>query len=361
MAIKPIRDQVLVITGASSGIGRITAREAARRGARVVLAARNEHDLNEVVEEIRAEGGEAIAFPTDVTDSARVEALARRAALEYGRIDTWVNNAGVSLYGTFKEIPLEDFRQVLETNFIGQVHGARAALPYLEDTAGALICVGSALSDRGVPLQTAYCAAKHAIKGWLDGLRIELQKEGSPVRVTLVKPSSVNTPLFEKARTYLGVKPMPIPPVYAPELAADAILHAAESNEREIFVGGAGKALSLAERASPKLVDLELRRSAFRKQQTREPESPYAPHNLFSAMEHDGGVRGEFTKEKKRSYVQRVEEHSVAASFAAAAALGLGAIALKRARPRDTLPAAFLGAGALLLAGKGTLAATYER
>jgi NAD(P)-dependent dehydrogenase (short-subunit alcohol dehydrogenase family) len=211
---KAISEQVIVVTGASSGIGLATAQEAARRGARVVLAARNAHDLEHAVAEIRREGGDALAVPTDVTDYAQVQALAHRAVQEWGRIDTWVNNAGVSLYATFKEASLEDFRRVMETNFMGQVHGAKAALPHLEATNGALVCVGSTLSDRGVPLQGAYCASKHAIKGWLDALRVELWREGSKVRVTLVQPSSINTPLFNKAKTQMGVMPMPIPPIY---------------------------------------------------------------------------------------------------------------------------------------------------
>src|SRR5688572_3355388 len=140
--------------------------------------------------------------------------VATRAVQEFGRIDTWLHAAAVSMYGTFKQAALEDFRRVLDVNFMGQVRGAKAALAHLEKTAGALICVGSALSDRGIPLQGAYCASKHALKGWLDSLRVELRQEGSPIRVTLVKPSSINTPLFKKAKTMLGVEPRPIPPVY---------------------------------------------------------------------------------------------------------------------------------------------------
>lgn len=254
---KPLSEQVVVIVGASSGMGLLAAQEAARRGARVVLAARNARDLERAAAEIRREGGDALAVPTDVTDYGQVEALARRAVEAWGRIDTWVSAAAVSAYAPFREQPLEDFRAIMEINFMGQVHCARAALPHLERSAGALVCVGSTLSDRGVPLQGAYCASKHALKGWLDSLRVELLKEGSPVRVTLVRPSSINTPLFNKAKTQMGVMPQPIPPVYEPELAAAVILRAAQGNERDAFVGGAGKALSVAERISPRLVDLQ--------------------------------------------------------------------------------------------------------
>lgn len=356
---KPIGEQVIVITGASSGIGLATARMAARGGARVVLAARNERDLRKHAEEIRREGGEALAVPTDVTDYAQVEALARRAAQEYGRIDTWVNNAGVSTYATFKEQPLEDFRRVLDVIFMGQVHGAKAALPYLEESGGALVCVGSALSDRGIPLQGAYCAAKHALKGWLDGLRVELMHEGSPVRVTLVKPSSINTPLFNKAKTQMGVMPMPIPPIYEPELAAQAILRAAAGNERDVFVGGGGKMLSLAERISPTLLDVQQSRQGFQSQQTDWPKGADAPSNLYAPVEDDGGVHGDFLRqEKPRSAYQSLEAHSTLAAWAGAAALAAGAV-LARGRGSGALPAV-LALGAAMLAGKGALHLTVQ-
>ncbi|MGH7444579.1 MAG: SDR family oxidoreductase, partial [Longimicrobiales bacterium] len=325
---KPINEQVIVITGASSGIGLATAQAAARRGARVVLAARNEPDLQRAVEEIRRDGGEALAVRTDVTNYVEVEALAQRAVETYGRIDTWVNNAAVSAYAAFREQPLEDMRRIMDVNFLGQVHGAKAALPQLERTRGALICIGSALSDRGVPLQGMYCASKHAIKGWLDSLRVELQHDGVDVRVTLVKPSSINTPLFNKAKTQLGVMPQPIPPVYEPELAAAAILRAAAGSERDVFVGGAGKFLSTAERVSPKLVDIHQRATGFKAQRTSWPKATGAANNLYEAVEYDGGVRGDFVREShRRSAYQTADAHVVATSFAAACLLALGAMA----------------------------------
>ena len=355
-----IEKQVIVITGASSGIGLATAREAARRGAKVVLAARNAADLTREAAEIARESGEALAVPTDVADFEQVRALADRTVERYGRIDTWVNNAAVSAYAPFAEQPLEDIRRVLEVNFMGQVHGAKAALPHLERSGGALICVGSTLSDRGVPYQGAYCASKHAIKGWLDALRVELDQAGAGVRVTLVKPSSIDTPLFNKAKTQLGVMPQPIPPVYEPELAAEAILRAAEGDERDLFVGGAGKLLSVAERLSPKLVDVHQRLQGFESQKTDWPKGAEAPSNLYEPLEHDGGVRGDFQQRShRRSAYQSIEGRPVLSALLAAAALAVAASALERSRGRALAPV--LRAGSIALTGKAAVALLVRR
>jgi NAD(P)-dependent dehydrogenase (short-subunit alcohol dehydrogenase family) len=354
---KQIGEQVIVITGASSGIGLATARAAAERGAKVLLAARNAADLEGAAEEIRRAGGDAFAVPTDVTAMEQCEALAVRALASWGRIDCWVNNAAVSAYARFADQSLEDFRRVLEVNFMGQVHGARAALPHLERTGGALICVGSALSDRGVPLQGAYCASKHALKGWLDALRVELMAAGSSVRVTLVKPSSINTPLFNKAKTQLGVMPKPIGPIYDPALAAEAILRAAEGHFRDVYVGGAGKLLSVAERLSPELLDAQQRLVAIRGQRSEWRKERDASSNLHAPVENDGGVAGDFArKAHRRSAYQAAAAHRVFTPLAAAAVLALGAAALGRRRP-GSAAASLLRAGAVALTGKGALAA----
>jgi NAD(P)-dependent dehydrogenase (short-subunit alcohol dehydrogenase family) len=289
-----ISEQVVVIAGASSGIGLACAHDFARRGAKVVIAARNESDLQHAVEAIAREGGQALAVVADVTVFEDMERVAQRAISEFGRIDTWLHAAAVSLYGTFRQASPEDIRRVMEVNFMGQVHGAKAALPHLEQTHGALICIGSALSDRGVPLQGAYCASKHALKGWLDSLRVELRQENSPVRVTLVKPSSINTPLFNKAKTLMGVQPQPIPPIYAVNVAVEAILKAAEGDLRDVYVGGAGKLLSVVERISPSALDMYQTFGDNRSQKTDWPRSGDSPNNLYSPVVHDGGVHGDF-------------------------------------------------------------------
>jgi NAD(P)-dependent dehydrogenase (short-subunit alcohol dehydrogenase family) len=351
---KPIAEQVIVITGASSGIGLATAQSAARQGAKVVLAARNTQDLSHAAEEIRREGGEAIAVPTDVSVFEQVEQLAARAIEAYSRIDTWINNAAVSAYARFMELPLQDFRRIMDVNFMGQVYGARVALPHLERSQGTLICVGSTLSDRGIPLQGAYCASKHALKGWLDSLRTELQKAGSKVTITLVKPSSLNTPLFNKAKTQIGVMPQPIPPVYEPELGVEALLRAATTKKRDVFVGGGGKLLSTAQRISPRLVDLWERREGFDGQMTPWPKAENAPHNLYQPVEYDGGVRGDFiAEEKHRSTYQSLESHAGVASLTAAAALAAGAFLAGRSRANGLT--ALLAAGAAALTGKAVL------
>lgn len=357
---RPVSEQVIVLAGASSGIGLATAREAARRGAKVVLAARNAADLEKAAQEIRRAGGDAIGVAADLTIPAEVESLGRRAVEEYGRVDTWVTLPGTSVYGMFEEVPMEDVRQTMEVVFFAQLNAARVAVPLLEQTGGALICVGSALSKRGIPLQTAYCAAKHALKGWLDGYRVELMKRGSRVRVTLVMPSSINTPLFNKAKTYLGVMPMPIKPIYEPELAVEGILRAAAGNERDVFIGGGGKMIELAERISPKLVDLQQLKMGFSGQKTSWPKAADAPSNLYSHVETDGGVRGDFASAaKKRSYYQQIAAHPIASPLGAAAILGLAALATGRSRDRGVL-AGLLALGAIGASGKGALAATHR-
>jgi NAD(P)-dependent dehydrogenase (short-subunit alcohol dehydrogenase family) len=319
----PIREQVVVITGASSGIGLVTATEAADHGARVVLAARNEHDLQGAVDRIRAKGGRAIHVAADVSDPQQVERIANAAVSEFGRIDTWVNNAAVSVYGRVMELPIEDLRRQMDVNYWGQVYGSRVAVRHLREHGGALINVASALSDRAIPLQGNYCAAKHALKAFSDALRMELEEEGVPISVTLVKPASIDTPFFDKAKTYLGVEPQPIPPVYAPEVVAEVILAAAQRPVREIFAGGAGAKLSVA-RFAPRLADKYMERWTFADQRTDTPAMPDRPHNLYAPVAHDGGERG-------RNWRGRTRASSIYTTAVLHPAVTAGALALAAA------------------------------
>ena len=329
---KPIHRQVMVITGATSGIGLGTALAAARQGAKVALCARNKHALRDVVRHIRRNGGAAIAVPADVTSYNDMKRVARRTVRAFGRIDTWVSNAGVTAYAPFRELSLDDAQRIMDVNFIGQLNSAKAALPQLERTRGALICLGSALSDRGMPLQSVYSASKHAIKGWLDALRLELRNEGSHVRVTLIKPSAINTPLYSNAKTQLGVTPRPLPPVYDPHLVVNAILRAATRNRRDSYVGGSGKLLSIGERISPRVVDAILQVYGFRAHLTRQRESARSPHNLYAPLEYDGNVRGEFSRESHdHSWYQSVASHPVLGLLAVSGVL----MAISRMRNRS--------------------------
>lgn len=320
--LKQLADQVIIITGASSGIGRVTARMAAASGARVVLAARNGSDLEEAVQDIRRRGGRAVHVVADVADPAAVERVADTAIAEYGRIDTWVNNAAVAVYGRLMDLTNEDMRRQFDVNYWGQVYGSRAAVQYLRRAGGALINVASALADRAIPLQGNYCAAKHALKAFTDSLRMELEEEGAPISVTLVKPGSIDTPLFEKARTLLSFEPQPVPPVYAPELVARAILRCAEHPTRDVIVSGMGRVLSLAGSVAPRFTDLYMERSTFESQQSGRPVSPERRDNLYEPLEHDGGERGL----NWRGRVRRTSLYTAAALHPAAA--GVAAVLL---------------------------------
>ena len=286
----PLEQQVMVITGASSGIGLVTAKQAAQRGARLIIAARNGNDLARAVEDIRRLGGRAVHVVADVADPAQVERIAAAAVAEFGRIDTWVNNAAVSMYGRITDLSIDDMRRQMDVNYWGQVYGSRVAVPHLRERGGALINVASALADRAIPLQGNYCAAKHALKAFTDALRMELEEQGVPISVTLVKPASVDTPFFEKAKTYLGVEPQPVPPVYAPEVVSEVILHAAQNRLREVIAGGAGAKLSAA-RFAPRLADLYMQRWTFDSQRTKTPTAGRAD-NLHEPVSDDGGARG---------------------------------------------------------------------
>jgi NAD(P)-dependent dehydrogenase (short-subunit alcohol dehydrogenase family) len=330
LTLKPLNEQVMVITGASSGIGLVTAKNAAQRGACVVLASRNEKDLDAATEAIRQTGGRAAPAVADVAEATQVDSIADIAIREFGRIDTWVNNAAVSMYGRITELSIEDMRRQMDVNYWGQVYGSRTAVRHLRHSGGALINVGSALSDRAIPLQGGYCAAKHALKAFTDTLRMELEEEGVPIAVTLVKPASIDTPFFEKARTYLGVEPQPVPPVYAPEVVSEVILHAAQQPLRELIAGGSGVKLSAA-RFAPRLADLYMERWTFGSQATNKPLNGRSD-NLYQPMSTDGGERGRHWDGHTREssvYTRAALRPGATAAVIVGLALGLGAVAVR--------------------------------
>jgi len=289
--LKPLREQVIVITGASSGIGLCTARRAASEGARVVLAARNERDLSNAVAAIHRDGGRATYVVADVADAQDVERVAHAAIQKFGGFDTWVNNASTSIYGRLDEIDMADKRRLFDVNFWGVVNGCRAAVPHLKSRGGTLINVGSVTSDQPIPLLGIYSAAKHAVKAYTDTLRMELEEEGAPISVSLVKPSSIDTPFFQHAKSYMGVEPLPVPPVYAPDVVAGAILECATHPVRDIFVGGGGKSMAAMGYHAPRLTDKYMEATAFRQQQSDVPLDG-RPDNLYAPLDDDGGERG---------------------------------------------------------------------
>lgn len=332
-ALKPLNEQVVVIFGASSGIGRETALQFAKSGAKVVVAARGKNGLDSLVEDIQQQGGEALAVVADAADFNQVQNVAHRAVERFGGIDTWVQTAAISIYARFEDTTPEEFRQVLEVNLLGQIHGALAALPYLRQRGqGALIHVSSVESTVSLPLQSAYAASKHDMTGFLDALRLELEDEGVPIYVTDVKPAGINTPLFNNARTKLGVKPQPAPPVYQPSVVAEVILHAAQHPTREITAGGAAQAFILSHRLSPALTDAVVRRTMIKGQQTNEPKAQDAPDNLFKSINNRGRVGGDFSAQAKgKSLGNYLETHGAARKALKAAALAAAFILVTRA------------------------------
>jgi len=300
MNLKPIHEQVVVVVGANSGIGRETALRFAERGAKVVVSGRSLPALTELVDEIQLRGGEAADYAADVSQYEQVFALAEHAVERYSRIDTWVHVAAVSIYAPFQETRPDEFRRVIEVNLIGQAFGAMAALPHLKRAGGgALIHIGSLESKRGFPLHSAYSASKHGMIGFIDALRVELMHDQTPIAVTSILPAGINTPFFDKSLTRVGVKPRPSPPVYEPGLVADAILYAAEHPSREIYVGGAGRSLEWLYRLAPNLTDRLLSRFGYRPQLTKAPKTDQAPNNLYEHMEGHDQVFGTFTEEAK--------------------------------------------------------------
>jgi NAD(P)-dependent dehydrogenase (short-subunit alcohol dehydrogenase family) len=325
MQLKPVEEQVVVLMGASSGIGRETALRFAKRGAKVVVSARGMEGLNSLVEEIRGKGGQATAVPAEVTEFEQVKAVADRAVEEYGRLDTWVHLAAVGLFATFEQTTPEEFKRVVDVNLMGQVYGAMAALPHLKrEGRGALIHISSVEAKRSFPFHSAYAASKHGIDGFLEALRVELRHEGWPISVTQVMPGTINTPFFDKGRTKLGVKPVGVPPIYEPETVANIILYAAENPARDLVSGGAAQMMIINQRLSPRMVDAILAtRAGFSPQMTEEPRSEDDPDNLYAPIRgHDTANNG--FRALSRSLYNWLQMHpTVKRGAAVATALGL--------------------------------------
>jgi len=281
--LKSLSDQVVVITGASSGIGLVTARMAASAGARVVLVARNEDALRALTEEIQGHGGRATYVAADVGDQQAIARIGHVAREHFGRIDTWINDAGVSIFGSLDDVPMEDHRRLFETNFWGVVYGSLEAVRGMREGGGAIINIGAIASDRAIPLQGMYSASKHAVKGFTEALRMELEHAGLPISVTLIKPSGVDTPHVEHARNYLSSAPRTPAPLYAPESVARAILYAAEHVERDVIVGGAGKIISSMGAWAPRLTDKLMERTLFEAQYSDRPAKMNGADALYRA------------------------------------------------------------------------------
>jgi NAD(P)-dependent dehydrogenase (short-subunit alcohol dehydrogenase family) len=333
MKLKPINQQSVVVFGASSGMGRETAKLFARRGAKVMAAARDSEALRSLVEEIRADGGQAEYAVGDVTDFEQVKAVADGTIEVFGSIDTWAHFAGVAVYGMFDELTPEEFKRVIDVNLTGMAYAAMAALPHMKrEGRGAFIGVTSVLAKRSVPLLSAYSASKHGAEGLLESLRMELRREGVPISITNVMPSAMNSTFFEKARTRMGVKPKGTPPVYAPDITVDAVLWAAEHTVRDLMGGGGNQPMLLLQRISPRLLDSVMLPVVFRMQKTNEPKSADAPTNVFEPDVPIERVEGAEKRVKGWSAYTWLETHPAVRPVALGLVAGAAALfAVRRA------------------------------
>ena len=296
-----VSKQVVVVTGASSGLGRAIAREAGRRGARVVVAARNGDALDAAVDEVRAYGSEAHAVQADLAVEDDCARVVEEAVDRFGRIDSFVRSHMVTVYAEAERLEPEALRRVFDVNFFGGVHCFTTALPHLRETRGTFVDVNSALAYRGIPLQAAYCASKAALRTYLESARVELVKANAGVDVCVVLPGAINTPQFDRARQTLGLQPKPIPPIYQPEPFAEAIVDLLEHPDREVPLGWGAQKLLWGQKLSPRLGDRVLIRNGWEGQTTGEPKPVDAPDNLFETMPGDPGARGRFSEEARAS------------------------------------------------------------
>ena len=303
MRKKPLAEQVVVVTGASSGLGRAIARGAGERGAKVVVTARNEEALQNCVAEIEHAGSEALAVPADCAEQAQVERVVLETVGRFGRIDTYVANAIVTVYAEAERLEADELRRVIDVDFFGVVYGFWASLPHLRESKGTFLHVSSALAYRGIPLQAAYCSSKAAARTFLESARVEEQKAGSEVAISLVLPGAINTPQFDRDRQKLGYQPQPVPPIYQPEPFAKATLRCAERPVRELPVSWGAQKLLWGQKLSPRAGDWILGRNGWKAQHTAEPKPVDAPDNLFGTLPGDPGAHGRFDDRSRASTV----------------------------------------------------------
>ncbi len=322
----------VVVTGASAGLGRAVAKEFARQGAYLGLIARGRERLEAAKREVEAMGAKALALPADVADAGQVEAAAERMEREAGPIEVWINNAMTTIFAPFLEITPEEFKRATEVTYLGQVYGTMAALKRMQSrNRGVIVQVTSALAYRSIPLQSAYCGAKHAITGFTDSIRSELMHAGSAVRITSVLPPAMNTPQFSWCRTRLPRQPQPVPPIFQPEVAARAIVCAASHNRREVYVGWPTVEAVYGQQFIPAFADRYLAKHGFDSQQTADPLPPDRPDNLFEPVAGDFSAHGIFDDRAKSSSLQsdidlklmQVSGRPGLAAIAGMAAIGL--------------------------------------
>ena len=336
--LNPVEHQIIVITGASSGIGLATARDAAARGARVVLVARNEEAMRKIADEINAEGGRAIAAPADVAKHEDLERVARTAVEAVGGFDTWVNDASVALYGIMDQIPIEDQRRLFEVNYWGIVYGSLIAAKHLRRRGGAIINVGSVLSDRAMIYQGQYSAAKHAVMGFTEALRMELEADGAPVSVTLIKPAAIDTPFPEHARNYLDApSPALPPPTYDPHLVARAILYAAEHQRRTLVIGFGGFAISALGNLFPRLTDFIMEATGRSSQTSADPGPRERRDNLYEPRQ-DHAEHSTISATHRRTSLFLEAQLRPVTTVLLLAGLGLAAAQVLRGRDRSDRP-----------------------
>ncbi|MDF9745323.1 SDR family oxidoreductase [Natrinema salsiterrestre] len=331
--------EVVVVTGASAGVGRATARAFAERGAKIGLLARGEDGLEGAREEVERAGGEAIAVPTDVADPDAVEAAAETVEDAFGSIDVWVNNAMVSVFSPAAEMTTDDYRRVTEVTYLGYVYGTQTALERMRPRdEGTIVQVGSALAYRGIPLQSAYCGAKHAIQGYTESVRTELLHDDCDVQLSMVQMPAMNTPQFEWTKTRLPRNPQPVPPIYQPEVAARAIVWAVDNGEDELWVGRSTVKAILGNRLIPRRLDDYLARGGYDSQQTDEPVDPDREHNLYEPVSGDFGAHGPFDdRARDRSYQLQASMHRRALALLAGLAVAVaGAVLGRRVSSADS-------------------------